>query len=146
MSPDQGSEALLEGSNHNSDYQTISKLDNLIVESSGSTRRIQRAQEHIIPTSLSQKIIHRTVDDEGIQHRPSIRTTPHLPPIYKPYYSRKYINRALILHKKGPKLEGIKREIGDRSCPLAPPQPPSEFCRTTAGPPPEGPTFRRTTT
>ncbi|KAL0908830.1 hypothetical protein M5K25_023339 [Dendrobium thyrsiflorum] len=29
------------------------------------------------------------------------------------------------------------REIGDRSCLLAPPRPPPEFCRTTAGPPPD---------
>ncbi|KAL0913989.1 hypothetical protein M5K25_017484 [Dendrobium thyrsiflorum] len=109
MSPDEGSEALLEDSNHNSDYQTISKLDNLIVELSGSTRRIQRAQEHRILTSLSQKIIHRTVHDQGIQHRPSIRTTPHLPPIYKSCHSRKSINRAPFLLEKGPKLEGIKK-------------------------------------
>ncbi|KAL0916504.1 hypothetical protein M5K25_014023 [Dendrobium thyrsiflorum] len=66
--------------------------------------------------------------------------------IYKSCHSRKSINRALILHEKGQKLEGIKREIEDRSCPLAPPRPPPEYGRTTAGPPPEGPTFRRTTT
>ncbi|KAL0908389.1 hypothetical protein M5K25_022880 [Dendrobium thyrsiflorum] len=59
-------------------------------------------------------------------------------PIYKPCHSRKSINRAPISLEKGPKLEGIKREIGDRSCLLAPPRPPLEFCRTTAGPPPEG--------
>ncbi|KAL0918337.1 hypothetical protein M5K25_010341 [Dendrobium thyrsiflorum] len=52
MSPNQGPKALLEVSNHDLDYQTISKLDKLIVESSGSTRRIQRAQERKIPTSL----------------------------------------------------------------------------------------------
>ncbi|KAL0904593.1 hypothetical protein M5K25_026721 [Dendrobium thyrsiflorum] len=46
MSPNQGPEALLEGSNHNLSYQTVSKCDVLIVESSGSTRRIQRAQDH----------------------------------------------------------------------------------------------------
>ncbi|KAL0918333.1 hypothetical protein M5K25_010337 [Dendrobium thyrsiflorum] len=40
MSPDQGPEALSEGSNHNSDYQTIPKLDNLIVKSSGLMREI----------------------------------------------------------------------------------------------------------
>ncbi|KAL0914323.1 hypothetical protein M5K25_014662 [Dendrobium thyrsiflorum] len=107
MSPDQGPEALLEGLKRDSDYQTVSKLDKLIVESSGSTRRIQRAQEHQIPTSLSQKIVRRTVHDQG-----------------------------------GPKLEGIKRETEDRSCPLAPPRPPPKF----AGPPPKGPTIRRTTT
>ncbi|KAL0928044.1 hypothetical protein M5K25_002279 [Dendrobium thyrsiflorum] len=94
MSPNKGPEALLEGSNHDLDYQTVSKLDKIIVESSGSTRRIQRAKEHRIPTSLSQKIIHRTVYDQRIQHRPSIRTTPHLPLIYKPCHSRKSINRA----------------------------------------------------
>ncbi|KAL0928114.1 hypothetical protein M5K25_002355 [Dendrobium thyrsiflorum] len=66
-------------------------------------------------------------------------------PIYKPCHSRKSINRASFFLKRT-KLEGIKREIGDRSCPLAPPRPPPEFCRTTAGPPPEGLTFRRTTT
>ncbi|KAL0926148.1 hypothetical protein M5K25_004542 [Dendrobium thyrsiflorum] len=78
MSPNQGPKALLEVSNHDLDYQTISKVDKLIVESSGSTRRIQRAQEHRIPTSLSQKIIHRT----------------------------KSINRALVLLEKGPKARG----------------------------------------
>ncbi|KAL0905259.1 hypothetical protein M5K25_027450 [Dendrobium thyrsiflorum] len=61
MSPDQGPEALLEGLKRDSDYQTVFKLDKLIVESSGSTRQIQRAQEHRIPTSLSQEIIRRTV-------------------------------------------------------------------------------------
>ncbi|KAL0912831.1 hypothetical protein M5K25_016240 [Dendrobium thyrsiflorum] len=45
MSPNKGPEALLVGSNHNLSYQTVSKWDVLIVESSGSTRRIQRAQE-----------------------------------------------------------------------------------------------------
>ncbi|KAL0916392.1 hypothetical protein M5K25_013899 [Dendrobium thyrsiflorum] len=73
MSPNQGLEALLEGSKRNSDYQTVSKFDNLIVESSGSTRRIQRAQERRNPTSLSQKIVHRTVHDQGIQYRPDPR-------------------------------------------------------------------------
>ncbi|KAL0905896.1 hypothetical protein M5K25_024344 [Dendrobium thyrsiflorum] len=67
-------------------------------------------------------------------------------PIYKPCHSRKPINRAPFLLQKGPKFEGIKREIGDCSCPFAPPRPPPEFCRTTAGPPPEGPTSCRTTT
>ncbi|KAL0926425.1 hypothetical protein M5K25_002658 [Dendrobium thyrsiflorum] len=73
MSPNQGPEALLEVSNHDLDYQTISKLDKLIVESSGSTRRIQRAQESRIPTSLSQKIIHQTVHDQGDRYRPDPR-------------------------------------------------------------------------
>ncbi|KAL0925491.1 hypothetical protein M5K25_003828 [Dendrobium thyrsiflorum] len=63
-------------------------------------------------------------------------------------YQRRAVqgSRASFLLEKGLKLEGIKREIGDRSCLLAPPRPPPEFCRTTAGPPPEGPTSRRTTT
>ncbi|KAL0909216.1 hypothetical protein M5K25_020063 [Dendrobium thyrsiflorum] len=73
MSPNQGPEALLEVSNHDLDYQTIFKVDKLIVESSGSTRRIQRAQEHRIPTSLSQKIIHRTVHDQGNRYRPDLK-------------------------------------------------------------------------
>ncbi|KAL0918354.1 hypothetical protein M5K25_010360 [Dendrobium thyrsiflorum] len=71
MGPNQGLEALLEGSNRNSDYQTVSKFDNLIVESSNSTRRIQRAQERRNPTSLSQKIVHQTIHNQGIQYRPS---------------------------------------------------------------------------
>ncbi|KAL0904617.1 hypothetical protein M5K25_026746 [Dendrobium thyrsiflorum] len=70
MSPYQGLEALLEGSNHDLDYQTVYKFDDLIVESSGSTRRVQRAQERRNPTSLSQKIVHQTVHDQGIQYRP----------------------------------------------------------------------------
>ncbi|KAL0915091.1 hypothetical protein M5K25_015492 [Dendrobium thyrsiflorum] len=55
-------------------------------------------------------------------------------------------NQASSAGTLRPKLEGIKRETEDRSCPLAPPRPPPEFCRTTAGPPPKGPKFRRTTT
>ncbi|KAL0916099.1 hypothetical protein M5K25_013581 [Dendrobium thyrsiflorum] len=114
MSPDQGPEALLDGSNHNSDYQTVSKFDNLIIESSVSTRRIQRAQEHRNPTFLSQKIVHRTIHDQWIQYQPTL----------------------------DPKLQEIKREIEDRSCPLAPPRPPPELRRTTsAGPLPEEPTL-----
>ncbi|KAL0905740.1 hypothetical protein M5K25_024178 [Dendrobium thyrsiflorum] len=56
MSPNQGPEALLEGSNHNLSYQT----DVLIVESSGSTRRIQRAQDRKILISLRHPNVHRT--------------------------------------------------------------------------------------
>ncbi|KAL0908574.1 hypothetical protein M5K25_023076 [Dendrobium thyrsiflorum] len=116
MSPNQGPEALLEGSNHNLYYQTISKLDKLIVESSGPTRRIQRAQEHRIPTSLSHKIIHRTVHDQKIQHRPSIQTTPHLP---------------LISHLFTRTLSPSNQERDRRS--LLPPCSSS----TTVGPPPD---------
>ncbi|KAL0917027.1 hypothetical protein M5K25_012067 [Dendrobium thyrsiflorum] len=68
MNPNQGPEALLEGSNHNLDCQTAFKLDKLIVESSGSTRRIQRAQEHRIPTSLrtlSKKQEARREEEKG---------------------------------------------------------------------------------
>ncbi|KAL0905196.1 hypothetical protein M5K25_027384 [Dendrobium thyrsiflorum] len=62
--------------------------------------------------------------------------TLDLPPIYKPCNSRKSINRAPISLKRGLKPSGIKREIGDRSCLLNPPRPPSDyFCRTTVGPP-----------
>ncbi|KAL0927086.1 hypothetical protein M5K25_001242 [Dendrobium thyrsiflorum] len=66
MSPDQGPEALFEGSKRNSGYQTVSKFYNLIVESSGSTRRIQRAQDRENPTSLSQEIVHRTIYNQRI--------------------------------------------------------------------------------
>ncbi|KAI0511941.1 hypothetical protein KFK09_012575 [Dendrobium nobile] len=52
MDPNHGSEALLEGSNHYLSYQTDSNFDELILESKGSTRQIQRAQDHRIPTSL----------------------------------------------------------------------------------------------
>ncbi|KAL0925085.1 hypothetical protein M5K25_003393 [Dendrobium thyrsiflorum] len=105
MSPNQGLKALLEGSNRNSDYETVSKFDNLIVESSGSTRRVQRAQEHRNPTSL------RTLE---------------------------------------PKLEEIKGEIEDRSCPPCSSSTtagvPSDHrlkALQFAGPPPKGPTARR---
>ncbi|KAL0925919.1 hypothetical protein M5K25_004295 [Dendrobium thyrsiflorum] len=165
MSPDQGLEALLEGSNRNSGYQTVSKFDIHIVESSGSTRRVQRAQEHRNPTSLSQKIVHRTIRDQGVQYWPSVHNYPLLPRIYNPCHSRKSINRAPFLLQRRtpePELEEIKGEIEDRSYPLAPPRPPPELRRTTtrrsytppdhrlkallsAGPPPEGPTLRRTT-
>ncbi|KAL0914564.1 hypothetical protein M5K25_014923 [Dendrobium thyrsiflorum] len=135
MSPNQGLKALLEGSNRNSDYQTVSKFDNLIVESSGSTRRIQRAQERRNPTFLSQKIVHRTIHDQGIQYRPFVHNHSPFPRIYGPCHSRKSINRASFLLQKGPRepeLEEIKGEIEDRSFPLAPPRPPPEFRRTTA--------------
>ncbi|KAL0913882.1 hypothetical protein M5K25_017374 [Dendrobium thyrsiflorum] len=132
MSPDQGSEALFEGSKRNSGYQTVSKFYNLIVESSGSTRRIQRAQDRKNPTSVGQEIVHRTIHDQGVQYRPS-----------------------------DPRLKESK-ETQDRSCTLAPPRPPPDhrskalhfvgppaegptLGRTTAGPPAEGPILSRTT-
>ncbi|KAL0925851.1 hypothetical protein M5K25_004222 [Dendrobium thyrsiflorum] len=130
MSPDQGPEALLEGSTHDSDYQTVSKFHKLIAESSGSTRRIQRAQEHRNLTSVSQKIVHRTVNNQGIQYRPS-----------SPISSSK-----ITLDSK---LEEIKREIEDRSCPLCSSSttagvPPDHRLKALlfAGPPPKGPTAR----
>ncbi|KAL0924382.1 hypothetical protein M5K25_005204 [Dendrobium thyrsiflorum] len=136
MSPNQGLRALLEGSNRNSDYQTVSKFDNLIMESSDSTRRVQRAQEHRNPTSLSHKIVHQTIHDQWIQYRPSVPNHSIFPRIYGPCHSRKTINRAPFHFEKGrspePELEEIKGEIEDRSCPLAPPRPPLEFRRTTA--------------
>ncbi|KAL0917286.1 hypothetical protein M5K25_012337 [Dendrobium thyrsiflorum] len=140
MGPNQGPKVLLEGSNHNLDSQMISKLDKLIVESSGSTRRIQRAQEHRILTSLSQKIIHRTVYDQGIQHRPSIQTTSHLPLIL-------HIFTTLLSLEKGP-LSPRNQERDRRSllphCSssttvgvLSNHRQTPEFCRTTVGPSPD---------
>ncbi|KAL0906177.1 hypothetical protein M5K25_024650 [Dendrobium thyrsiflorum] len=130
MSPDQGLEALLEGSNRNSDYQTVSKFDNLIVESSGSTRRVQRAQERRNPTSLSQKIVHQTIHDQGIQYRPpllppcSSSTTAGVPPDH----------RLKALHSAGPP-------------PKRPYSSPDHHLKAlhSAGPPPKGPIVRRTT-
>ncbi|KAL0928364.1 hypothetical protein M5K25_000240 [Dendrobium thyrsiflorum] len=61
---------------------------------------------------------------EGIQYRPSVQNHSLFPQIYKPCHSRKSINRAPFLLENGhldPKLQEIKREIEDRSCPLAPP-------------------------
>ncbi|KAL0905372.1 hypothetical protein M5K25_023787 [Dendrobium thyrsiflorum] len=121
MSPDQGVKALLEGSNHNSDYQTVSKFDNLIVESSGSTRRIQRAQERRNPTSLSQKIVHRTIHDQGIQYRPSVPNHSLFPRIYGPCHSRKSINRAPFLLEKGHRRARARRDQGRDRRPLLPP-------------------------
>ncbi|KAL0920302.1 hypothetical protein M5K25_009427 [Dendrobium thyrsiflorum] len=148
MSLDQGPEVLLEGSKRDSDYQTVSKLDKLVVESSGSTRRIQRAQEHQIPTFLSQKIIRRTFHDQGVQYRSSVHNHSLFPRIYRPCHSRKTINRAPFHLEKRPKLEGIKRETEDRSCLFAPPRPPPDHrlkALSFVGPPVEGPTLRRTT-
>ncbi|KAL0909603.1 hypothetical protein M5K25_020487 [Dendrobium thyrsiflorum] len=51
MGPNQRPKSRLEGSNHNLDYQTIPERDMLIFKSSGSTRRIQQAQDHQIPIS-----------------------------------------------------------------------------------------------
>ncbi|KAL0909329.1 hypothetical protein M5K25_020186 [Dendrobium thyrsiflorum] len=144
MNPNQGLRALLEGSNRNSDYQTVSKFNNLIMESSDSTRRVQRAQEHRNPTSLSHKIVHQTIHDQWIQYRPSVPNHSLFPRIYGPCHSRKTINRAPFHLEKGrspePELEEIKGEIEDRSCPLAPPRPPPDHRSKAlhfAGPPPD---------
>ncbi|KAL0920403.1 hypothetical protein M5K25_009539 [Dendrobium thyrsiflorum] len=171
MSPNQGLKALLEGSNRNSDYQTVSKFDNLIVESSGSTRRVQRAQDRKNPTSLSQAIIHRTIRDQGIQYRPSVNNHSLFSRIYGPCHSRKSINRAPFLLQRGPQSQSLKRSRERSKTALAPlllldhrrnfVGPPPELRRTTtgrpytppdnrlkalqsAGPPPKGPTVRRT--
>ncbi|KAL0917106.1 hypothetical protein M5K25_012153 [Dendrobium thyrsiflorum] len=158
MSPNQGLKALLEGSNHNSDYQTVSKCDNLIVESSGSTRRVQRAQERRNPTSLSQEIVHRTVHDQGIQYRPSVPNHSLFPRIYGPCHSRKTINRAPFHLEKGPGEPSLKRSRERSKTALAPlllldhrrnfAGPPSKgpTALHSAGPPPKGLTVRRTTT
>ncbi|PKU71670.1 hypothetical protein MA16_Dca004512 [Dendrobium catenatum] len=79
MSLNQGFKAPLEGSNRNLSYQTVSDFNELILESKGSTRRIQRAQDHQIPTSLRPSNVQRTVHDQRIRYRPSIQTTPCLP-------------------------------------------------------------------
>ncbi|KAL0909304.1 hypothetical protein M5K25_020157 [Dendrobium thyrsiflorum] len=101
MSPNQGPEALLKGSNQNLSYQTVSKRDVLIVESSGSTRRIQRAQDHI-----EMSIKRGSISAVRSNHS---ENTPDLSLIYEPCHSQKSINRALILLEKGPKLEGKRR-------------------------------------
>ncbi|KAL0926380.1 hypothetical protein M5K25_002604 [Dendrobium thyrsiflorum] len=145
MSPDQGPEALLEGSNHHSDYQTVSKFDNLIVESSGSTRRVQRAQERRNPTSLTQKIVRRTVYDQGIQYRPSVHNHSLFSRIYGPCHSRKIINRT--------QSQSLKRSKERSKTALAPlllldhrrssaEPPPDHHLKAlqSTGPPPKGPT------
>ncbi|PKU68987.1 hypothetical protein MA16_Dca002255 [Dendrobium catenatum] len=66
MSPNQGLKALLEGSNHNLSYQTVSDFNELILESNGSTRQIQQAQDRRIPTSLRPSNVQRTVHDRRI--------------------------------------------------------------------------------
>ncbi|KAL0905337.1 hypothetical protein M5K25_023749 [Dendrobium thyrsiflorum] len=129
--PNQGLKALLEGSNRNLDYQTVSKFDNLIVESSDSTRRVQRAQERRNPTSLSQKIVHRTVYDQGIHYRPS----------------------SPISSSKGTQSQSLKRSRERSKTALAPlllldhrrssAEPPPDHrlkALHSAGPPPKGPT------
>ncbi|KAL0923159.1 hypothetical protein M5K25_007204 [Dendrobium thyrsiflorum] len=154
MSPNQGLKALLEGSNRNLDYQTVSKFDNLIVKSSGSTRRVQRAQEHRNPTSLSQKIVHQTIHDQGIQYRPSVPNHSLFPRIYGPCHSRKSINRAPFLLEKGPESQSSKRPRERSKTALAPlllldhrRSSPNHRLKALqfAEPPPEGPTVRRTT-
>ncbi|PKU61233.1 hypothetical protein MA16_Dca023274 [Dendrobium catenatum] len=77
MSPNQGLKALLEGSNSNLSYQTVFDFDELILESNGSTRRIQRAQDRRIPTSLRPSNAQRTLHDQRIRYRPSIQNTPN---------------------------------------------------------------------
>ncbi|KAL0923481.1 hypothetical protein M5K25_007540 [Dendrobium thyrsiflorum] len=156
----------------------LSITNKLIVKLSGSELRTQRHQNRLNPSPNESMSRIRSALDETNPTSPRTQNSDisksenypsncpyardstsavysnHSPfaldfsHIYKPCHSRKSINRALILHEKGPKLEGINREIRDCSCPLAPPRPPPEFCRTTARPPPEGPTptFCRTTT
>ncbi|KAL0917692.1 hypothetical protein M5K25_012772 [Dendrobium thyrsiflorum] len=154
MSPNQGLKALLEGSNRNLDYQTVSKFDNLIVKSSGSTRRVQRAQEHRNTTSLSQKIVHQTIHDQGIQYRPSVPNHSLFPRIYGPCHSIKSINRAPFLLEKGPESQSSKRPRERSKTALAPlllldhrRSSPNHRLKALqfAKPPPEGPTVRRTT-
>ncbi|PKU85905.1 hypothetical protein MA16_Dca011836 [Dendrobium catenatum] len=79
MSPNQGFKALLEGSNRNLSYQTVSDFDELILELKGLMSQIQRAQDHQIPTSLRPSNVQRTVHDQGIQYRPSIQPLPIRP-------------------------------------------------------------------
>ncbi|PKU73368.1 hypothetical protein MA16_Dca026387 [Dendrobium catenatum] len=79
MGPNNGSKVLLEGSNRNLSYQTDSDFDELILESKGSMRRIQRAQDHRIPTSLRPSNVQRTIHDRRIQYRPSIGPLPIRP-------------------------------------------------------------------
>ncbi|KAL0911348.1 hypothetical protein M5K25_019482 [Dendrobium thyrsiflorum] len=151
MSLDQAPEALSEGSKRNLGYQTVSKFYNLIVESSGSTRRIQRAQDRENPTSVGQDIVHRTIHDQGVQYRPSVHNYPLLPRIYNPCHSRKTINRAPFHLEKGPKAQGIKGDSRSLLHPCSssttagPPLEGPSLRRTTAGPPAEGPILRRTT-
>ncbi|KAI0495203.1 hypothetical protein KFK09_025353 [Dendrobium nobile] len=113
MSLNQGPEALLEGSNCNLSYQTVSNFNELILESIGSTRRIQRAQDHQIPTSLRPPNVQRMVHDRRAQYRPSIQTTP-----YSPMISHLFTSYAT------PEKKEEKEE--------APPRPPPELF-----PPPE---------
>ncbi|KAL0907111.1 hypothetical protein M5K25_025654 [Dendrobium thyrsiflorum] len=120
MSPDQGLEALLEGSNHNSDYQTVSKFDNLI------------------------KIVHQTFYDQGIQYRPSVQNHSLFPRIYGPCHSRKSINRAPFLLQKEPGSQSLKRSR-ERSKTALAPLLLLDHRRTTARRPYTSPDHRRTT-
>ncbi|KAL0918029.1 hypothetical protein M5K25_013150 [Dendrobium thyrsiflorum] len=131
MSPNQGPKALLEGSNNNSDYQTVSKLDKLIVQSSGSMRRIQRAQERRIPTSLSQKIIHRTDHDQGDRYRPSIQTTPEIP-LISPLFTSHATQPSFSLKRDPRQEEKKRREEEKRRRRLL-----HDHRRSSAGPPPD---------
>ncbi|KAL0926190.1 hypothetical protein M5K25_002399 [Dendrobium thyrsiflorum] len=112
MSPNQGLKALLEGSNRNSDYQTVSKFDNLI--------RLDKTN----PTSLRTQKSDISKSENRTSNRPR---------------SRDSISASPISSSKGtlePKLEEIKGEPEDRSGPLLL----LDHRRSTAGPPPKGPT------
>ncbi|KAL0920520.1 hypothetical protein M5K25_009660 [Dendrobium thyrsiflorum] len=135
MSPDQGSEALLEGSNHNSDYQTISKLDDLIVESSGSTRQLQRAQEHRIPTSLSQKKPHFSLKNDP---RTSLKESRER--------SKTALAPLLLLDHRRSSAEPPPDHHLKAIRSAEPPPDHHLKALRFAGPSPEGPTFHRITT
>ncbi|PKU60368.1 hypothetical protein MA16_Dca027681 [Dendrobium catenatum] len=69
---------------------------------------------------------------------------PDLTPIYELCHSRKSINRALILHKRGggvqarsKKRRGEEKEEEKEEKEEAPPRPPPEPCRTTVGASPD---------
>ncbi|KAL0910448.1 hypothetical protein M5K25_021434 [Dendrobium thyrsiflorum] len=137
MSPDQGLEALLEGSNHNSDYQTVSKFDNLISPISSSkgarSQSLKRSRERS-KTALAPLLL--------LDHRRTTARRPYISPDHRRTTSRRPYtppdHQPKALHFAGPPAEGPTL----RRTTAGPPAEGPTLRRTTAGPPPEGPTLR----
>ncbi|KAL0903941.1 hypothetical protein M5K25_026005 [Dendrobium thyrsiflorum] len=73
------------------------------------------------------------------------QTTPFFPRIYGPCHSRKSINRATFLLQRGRESQSTKRPR-ERSKTALAPLLLLDHRRSSAKPPPKGPTVRRTTT
>ncbi|KAL0909784.1 hypothetical protein M5K25_020681 [Dendrobium thyrsiflorum] len=139
MSPNQRTKALLESSNHNLDYQTISKQDKLIVDPTGCRVNLKTSLKSPYPRCPG-----------------CLRTYPGCPlpaeAAREPSEAACACPRARLLPAPArtaarplmllPALARTARSLAFAgwpplaACLLAPPRPPPEFCKTTTGPAP----------